>query len=429
MILVLLAALAATTIAVTTDCGPLADFLLGHTTVGSCSSTGIDSSCTAVCSTGYTPVPGVDPSLLEGQFLCTTFGWTGNQLECQQYDCGAFPNPPNGVATCNGTTYGSNCVSGCGSGYSHSGAVDFVCKTTTDWTLTSTCSGPAALTPACAKPACFDTNGCVGSPCDVAVSTCVDRRAPLEGYDCVCSPGLAGVPGASGKGCVAPSIGLVNGSINVAVGGGLDIVFAAGTTNYSTAAIVTSVDDLVIQGLGVTLELISELSTMQDTVDNAIFTENNRSENAIESIYANTAALSTSIMKAITFSDSEQTVTLTGLQQRITNTIIRESARAIAAETTVNNAINTNKLNVLANLDGQLRERGESIPLPLDFHRQMALLLLEGTHEEHQPWLPIGRSVMNRCLRLSQREIVALLTILDDALERAVRHIDVTGLQ
>ena len=57
---------------------------------------------------------------------------------------------------------------------------------------------------------------------------------------------------------------------------------------------------------------------------------------------------------------------------------------------------------VVQDLDGQLRVGGECILFTLNFDGQVALLLLQGTHEEHQPRLPVWSLVMDGGLRLAQ---------------------------
>eukprot|EP00054_Salpingoeca_dolichothecata_P028430 m.215863 g.215863 ORF g.215863 m.215863 type:complete len:1439 (+) comp26216_c1_seq3:38-4354(+) len=48
---------------------------------------------------------------------------------------------------------------------------------------------------------CQDTNACLSSPCNTSVSRCVDLSAPLTGHQCICKPGFAGGPSATGESC------------------------------------------------------------------------------------------------------------------------------------------------------------------------------------------------------------------------------------
>jgi len=68
-------------------------------------------------------------------------------------------------------------------------------------------------------------------------------------------------------------------------------------------------------------------------------------------------------------------------------------------------------------------------PIEHDLLAQARHLRRERSQEEQHPWVPVGRWATDRSLGLAQCQVVALLVLLDDAFERAVRHIGVAGLQ
>ena len=62
-------------------------------------------------------------------------------------------------------------------------------------------------------------------------------------------------------------------------------------------------------------------------------------------------------------------------------------------------------------------------PLALELPLESRLLLLHCTQEEIEPALPIRYLPGERASRLAQAQMVRILTLLDHACQRAVRHI------
>ena len=77
----------------------------------------------------------------------------------------------------------------------------------------------------------------------------------------------------------------------------------------------------------------------------------------------------------------------------------------------------------------QFRHRCQHGPFALDLRLQPPYLFSQRAQEERQPWLPVRGPGANGALRPAQRQVVRLLALLDDTLERAVVHIGVSGLK
>lgn len=84
---------------------------------------------------------------------------------------------------------------------------------------------------------------------------------------------------------------------------------------------------------------------------------------------------------------------------------------------------------VIDDSEGEIRHGGEDNLLALHLRSEAPLLLLHGAQEEEEPRLPVGLRRADRALGLAQREVIGLLAVLDDALQRAVGHIRITGLE
>src|SRR5260370_824136 len=83
----------------------------------------------------------------------------------------------------------------------------------------------------------------------------------------------------------------------------------------------------------------------------------------------------------------------------------------------------------LHDFDRQLRQIAQQNPLALELRLQAALLLLQGAQEKINPRRPIRLGRPDRSLGSAQDEIIAVLALLDDALQRAVWHVGITGTQ
>lgn len=80
--------------------------------------------------------------------------------------------------------------------------------------------------------------------------------------------------------------------------------------------------------------------------------------------------------------------------------------------------------------DGELAgERGELRAVGVEALLEAGDLLADAAKEEQQPGGPVGIVFAPGRLRAPQGEVVGLLVLLDDALQRAVGHMAVTGTQ
>src|SRR5579859_399275 len=77
----------------------------------------------------------------------------------------------------------------------------------------------------------------------------------------------------------------------------------------------------------------------------------------------------------------------------------------------------------------QLRQGGEHYSLALHLLFEALLLAPQGPQEELQPGVPVRRFGTDRSLRPPERQVVALLALLDHALQRTVRHIGIARPQ
>ena len=77
----------------------------------------------------------------------------------------------------------------------------------------------------------------------------------------------------------------------------------------------------------------------------------------------------------------------------------------------------------------QFRQGGKHYSLALHLLFEAMLLAPQGPQEELQPGVPVGRVGTDRSLRPSERQVVALLALLDHALQRTVRHIGIARPQ
>ncbi len=84
---------------------------------------------------------------------------------------------------------------------------------------------------------------------------------------------------------------------------------------------------------------------------------------------------------------------------------------------------------VFDDLDGEAGKRGNTQLLALNLNSEPALLLLQRTQEEEEPWLPVRNWSADRRLGLPECKVVGLLAVLDDAFKRAVGHVSISGLQ
>ena len=78
---------------------------------------------------------------------------------------------------------------------------------------------------------------------------------------------------------------------------------------------------------------------------------------------------------------------------------------------------------MINDFQSKLRESRGDLCLLLHLRGQPAFLLLESTRKEEQPGLPVRCLGADRGLCLAQGEIVALLTVLNDALKSAIGDI------
>lgn len=56
---------------------------------------------------------------------------------------------------------------------------------------------------------CEDVDGCASGPCDDIAEECVDLRAPVEGFVCVCPAGTTGV-GPNNTQCIGSLSDFIN---------------------------------------------------------------------------------------------------------------------------------------------------------------------------------------------------------------------------
>jgi hypothetical protein len=78
---------------------------------------------------------------------------------------------------------------------------------------------------------------------------------------------------------------------------------------------------------------------------------------------------------------------------------------------------------VINDFQSKVRESRRNLCLLLHLRGQPTLLLLERARKEEQSGLPVRRLGAERGLCLAQGEIVARLTVLNDALKRAIGDI------
>lgn len=74
-------------------------------------------------------------------------------------------------------------------------------------------------------------------------------------------------------------------------------------------------------------------------------------------------------------------------------------------------------------------ERGELRTAGVEALLEAGDLLADAAEEKQQPCRPIGDVFAPRRLRAAEREVVGLFVLLDDALQRAVGHMAVTGAE
>ena len=68
---------------------------------------------------------------------------------------------------------------------------------------------------------------------------------------------------------------------------------------------------------------------------------------------------------------------------------------------------------LIQDLHGKIRQACKHQLFPFHLFREPSHLLMQGGKKKQQPGSPVGGNCADRCLRLSQREIVSLLVLLD----------------
>ena len=72
---------------------------------------------------------------------------------------------------------------------------------------------------------------------------------------------------------------------------------------------------------------------------------------------------------------------------------------------------------LIQDLHGKIRQAWKHQLFPFHFFRESSHLLMQGGKKKQQPRSPVGSNCADRSLRLSKREIVSFLVLLDHALE------------